>query len=314
LIDETVSAKRARLTGEGWIEDGATGKNYTDAKTSSITKRKSIIAGSKTMSYYMRPNLSMFKQKRLIPPGVAIRLVFNRSATASCIMSSNANEDVKLVITKFEWMVRRVSINPTIVRAHTSRMIEGNTYKFPIKKHRTRVHNIPAGVSSHRLVIDQDDIVPTRILLAMLDHEGFVGTFKKSPYAFNHFELSNIEMSIDGVPVGKSIETDFSNGNYAHAYAHTLASLGHLNSTQSNGISYDDYVDNRTVFAWCTASDLPNKDKDNYFHLRRKGCTAVVLRFKTPLATPLSVLITDEREDLLEIDLEQRIKSVTGVV
>jgi hypothetical protein len=148
----------------------------------------------------------------------------------------------------------------------------------------------------------------------MLDHEGFVGTFKKSPYAFNHFELSNIEMSIDGVPVGKSIETDFSSGNYAHAYAHTLASLGHLNSTQSNGISYDDYVDNRTVFAWCTASDLPNKDKDNYFHLRRKGCTAVVLRFKTPLATPLSVLITDEREDLLEIDLEQRIKSVTGVV
>jgi hypothetical protein len=204
-------------------------------------------------------------------------------------MSTDNNEDIKIVITKFEWMVRRVSINPSIVRAHTGRLIEGNTYKFPIRKHRTRVHNIPAGVSSHRLVIDQDDIIPSRVLLTMLDHEAFVGSFKKSPYAFNHFGLGSIDLSIDGVSVGKTIETDFSNGVYAHAYAHTMVSLGHLNSKQTNGISYQDYGDNKTVFAWSTASDLPNKDKDNYFHLRRKGCTAVVLRFKTALTTPLSV-------------------------
>ena len=114
--------------------------------------------------------------------------------------------------------------------------------------------------------------------------------------------------------VGKPIQTDFANNNYAHAYAHTIASLGQLNSKSTNGISYSEYGENKTILAWSLGSDLPNKDKGNYFHLRRKGCTAVSLKFKDVLPKPLTVLITDEREDLLEIDLEQRVRSVVGVV
>ena len=313
LIDETKDSKEGRMTGEGWLDDDATGKDEGDAPAAAKTTRKGLIAESKSRSYFMRPFMAMDRQTRALPPGVAVRVTFNRSSPASCLMSSQ-DEDVKIVVTKFEWMVRRIAVNPSIVRAQNARLIEGATYKFPLKKHRTRTHTIPAGVKSHRLVVDQDDVIPNRILVSMLDHAAFVGDFARSPYKFYHNGLTSIELTVDGVTVGKRIETDFANGKYSHAYAHTLASLGALNSNKSNGIAYDEFGDGKTVFAWCTATDLPNKDRDRYFHLRRKACVALKLSFSEALARPLSVQITDEREDLLELDLENRVKTVAGVV
>jgi hypothetical protein len=314
LIDETEAAKQGRLTGEGWLNDKIVGFDEDQADAATKTQRRQTVAGGKINSYYMRPFMSLDRQTRALPPGVSIKLTFNRSNPALCLMSSKEDEGAKVEITKFEWMVRRVAVNPAIVRAQNARLIEGVTYKFPMKKHRTRVHNIPARVKSHRLVIDQDDNIPNRVVVSMLEHEAFVGNYKKSPYKFNHQGLTSIDLTVDGVSVGKRIETDFTDKKYAHAYAHTLASLGHLNSKNSNGITYDDFGNNKIVFVWSTATDLPNKDRDQYFHLRRKACTALLLTFKEPLPSPLSVQITDEREDLLEIDLENRVKTVAGVV
>jgi hypothetical protein len=229
-------------------------------------------------------------------------------------MGAVDTDDVLLTITKFEWMVRRIAVNPSITRALNARLIEGNTYKFPLKKHRTRVYTIPSGVKTHRLVIDQDDIIPNRVLAAIMDHKSFVGGYQYSPFKFSPNKVTAIELTVDGVTVGRRMETDFENKNYAHAYAHTLTSLGLLNSNRGNGITSEEFGTNKTVFAWSTATDLPNKDRDNYFHLRRKACLGLIVQFKGSLTQPLSVLVTDKREDLLEIDLENRVKTVTGVL
>jgi hypothetical protein len=183
-----------------------------------------------------------------------------------------------------------------------------------LKKYRTRIFTVPNNVATHRIVLDQDDVIPNRVIVALLDHRAFVGEFGRSPYKYKCENLTGIELTVDGVTVGKKLEVDFPNKNYAQAYAHTLASLGRLNSKKGYGISYEDFGNDKTVFAWCTATDLPNKDTENYFHLRRKACVALVLHFTRAIQHPVTVLATDEREDLLEIDLENRVKTVTGVV
>jgi hypothetical protein len=313
LVDETGVAKEGRLSGEGWMCDGSEGKNFEDLTDAQREARHNAIKGGKVVSVYMRPFSALDRQPRALPPGVSLRLTFSQAEPKTYLIGPD-DTDAKLTITKFEWKVRRMCINPAIVRAQSARLVEGNTCKFPLRKHRTRVHTIPKDVMSHRIVIDQDDVVPNRILLAMVPHDAYVGSYKLSPFKYSHNKLSSIELTVDGVSVGGRIETDFPNKNYAHAYAHTLAALGQLTAKKGNGISYEEFGNNKTVFAWCTATDLPNKDRDQYFHLRRKGCTAVVLQFATKVENPISVLVCDEREDLLELDLENRVKTVTGVV
>jgi hypothetical protein len=313
LIDESSLAKAGRLTGEGWVNDGTEGKNFADLSPAQKEKRHNAIKNGKTVSVYMRPFSALDRQPRALPPGISIRLTFSKAQPKTYIIGPD-DTDAKVEITKFLWMVRRVVVNPSIVRAQSARLVEGNTYKFPLRKHRTRVHTIPKDVMSHRIVIDQDDIVPNRILLGMVTHEAFVGTYKLSPFKYSPHNLTGIELTVDGVSVGGRLEMDFPGKNYAHAYAHTLAALGQLTTKKGNGITYGEFGTNKTVFAWCTATDLPNKDRDQYFHLRRKGCTAVVFQFSTVTPEPISVLVCDEREDLLELDLENRVKTVTGVV
>jgi hypothetical protein len=312
LLDETEACKRGRLTGEGWIEDRATARDEADAPAAVKKERKRLIAGSRTMSYFTRFNLALDRQRRLLPPGVELRLSLHRSPTASCLMSSDANADYKVVITKLEWFVRRVTVNPAITRSHVARLVEGNEFNLRVDKHRTRAFTIPSGVSSHRVVVDSGDALPTRLAVALQPHDAHVGAYQLSPYKFAPNGLSSIEVAVDGVSVGPRLDVDFVGKRYAHAYAHTVTSLGHLRSRASNGVSYASFGDNQTVFVWSLATDLPNKDTGNYFHLKRKATLTVTVRFATPPQQPLTLLAFDEREDLFRLDLERRVTSTSG--
>jgi hypothetical protein len=228
-------------------------------------------------------------------------------------MSSNADADYKVVITKLEWFVRRVSVSPAVSRAHVARLVEGHEFNIPVCKHRTRSFTIPTGVSSHRVVVEPGDALPTRLALALQPHDAHIGNYLLSPCKFSPNGLSSIEVTVDGVPVGPRLDVDFTAKRYAHAYAHTITSLGHGRSRLSNGVSYESFGKNQTVFVWSLATDLPNKDSGNYFHLKRKATVAVTLRFATPPRQALTLLAFDLREDLFRLDLERRVTSTSGV-
>ena len=312
LLDETEASKKGRLSGEGWVEDGATARDEADAPADDKKKRKQLIAGSRVMSLLTRFNLALDRQERLVPPGVELRLSMHRGPSAMCLMSPDANADYKVVITKLEWHVRRVSVNPAISRAHVARLVEGNEYSIQVNKHRTRAFTIPAGVSSHRVVVDPGDALPTRLVVALQPHDAHVGAYRLSPYKFAPNGLSSIEVAVDGVSVGPRLDVDFTAKRYAHAYAHTITSLGHARSRHSNGVSYSSFGDNQTVFVWSLATDLPNKDTGSYFHLKRKAALSVTLGFATPPQQPLTLLAFDVREDLFRLDLERRLTSTSG--
>jgi hypothetical protein len=312
LLDESESTKRGRLTAEGWINDDALARDEADAPDEDKLVRKLRIAGSRKMSFMMRFDFALARQELFLPPGVGVQLRLHRSQPSVCLMSSNADNGCKVIITGLEWKVRRVGVNPAIGRAHLGRLVEGNKCNIRVDKHRTRAFTVPQGVTEHRVVISQGDALPTRLAIALQPHAAFVGSYKRSPFKFTPHDLSSIEVTVDGVPVGPRLETDFANKRYARAYAHTLVSLGRLHSRYDNGIDYEAFGDNKTVFVWSLATDLPNKDSHLYFHLRRKATLAVALRFKTPPTTPLTLLALDQNEDLIRVDLERNVRSQTG--
>jgi hypothetical protein len=183
---------------------------------------------------------------------------------------------------------------------------------YPILKDRTRTYTIPSGVSEHRVTLGQGDTLPVRLLTALLPHSASVGNYKLSPYKFAPCNLSLIELTVDSHSIAPRIRMDFDSGVYAHAYAHNLASLGLLRRDQGNGITYKDFGVNKTVFAWTLATDLPNEDSGQYFHLRRTGTVAMTLHFKTPTTAATTLLVCGRREALWGVNLEKRVTSTEG--
>lgn len=152
------------------------------------------------------------------------------------------------------------------------------------------------------------------LAVCMTKHSATNGAYKEFPFALGHFNIVSIELTVDGIPQGRRMETDFGNGVYASAYAHTLNSLGMLSSARECGVTYKNFGNGQTVFIWCTASDLPDPEDEHYFHLKQRGCIALALTFSEPLADPVSVVFTDKREELLEIDFNNKMRMTGSVV
>lgn len=126
-----------------------------------------------------------------------------RSLPALYLMSNQKHKDAVVKTTKIEWMVCRVVLSPAISRVLNAVIVDGTIYKFPLCKHRTRSHTVSAGVQPHWIVFDINDIVPNQTLADLLTHEAHIGNFKLSPYKLEDYGLQSIELTVDGVPVGK---------------------------------------------------------------------------------------------------------------
>lgn len=314
LMKAGIESKQGRLTASGWFQDGALGMDAGESDNDAALARKGIIAKSKTVSMVFVPDMATFREKRLFPPGVAFKTVFNRNSDKYCLMSTSEDSGAKVEMISMTFHVRRIVVNPAIQRTHNRLLLKGDSEKFPLRKYRSRKRVVNEGLRSTTIILDQNSELPTMLAVAMVKHSASNGEYKESPFKLGHFNVASIELTIDGIPVGRRIETDFPGGIYASAYAHTLSSLGLLTSVKDSGVTYKKYGAGQTFFVWCTASDLPDPEEEHYFHLKQRGCIAITLSFSEPLPAPISVVFTDKREELLEIDFDQSLRMTGGVV
>lgn len=314
-LEETVGSKKGRLAGEGWLQDDHLASDHADVPAAVVAARKATIAGSKTVSSFLRLTDPLSDGRRYIPPGYAIKMTFHRAPDSTFLMSGDANDRSKVVITKLELHLRKVFGSPSVNRAQTLQLVKGADHKLPVKKHRTRSFHIPAGVKSHRIALQQEDYLPLKVIVGLVGHAAVSGDLKLSPYKYANNKVATAELTLDGSPVGQRFVTDFSTGRCAQAYASLLQATNFYDSSETNGLTYDDFRNNdHTYFAWVTSSDLPNEEWHNYFHLKRKGALALTFTFAEATAQSLSAQVLDVREDLILLDAEQRIRATESVV
>ena len=315
LVHETKSAKKGRLTAGGWYEDSLAGRDVTAAAdhAAAVAERKKLIAGSREVSFTMRPLTPFRDSPKRLPPGVSLKLTATRADIASIIMSAEADPDVKMELLRFKWHVRRCVANPSVVRAFQSRFLEGAKCSMSFPRSRCRNFVVPNGVQSHRVVLAEKDFLPLLLLVAIADQDAVNGSFAKSPYNFQPNGVSTYELLLDGVALGPALKCDFANKNAIEAYTQTLSALGQLYSRTGNGVSYQDFMDNKTVVAFAM-NEPKNKEWSNYFHIKRKGTLELIITFSAPTTKALTVLVSDLREDNLQIDMEGRIYTTQPAV
>ena len=316
LLGETVDAKKGRLSVEGWIEDSVMGKDQSDYATSDATAvaaRKKILAASRRVSLAFKPFTPFRDSERRIPPRVSLKLSVTRAPIKTILMSSETAADVEVSITRFEWFVRRCAVNPAVTRALNNRLLEGARYKLPMLRTRTRSFTIPRGVQNHRQVLSEKNFLPLELSVALVAQKAVNGDFKRSQFNYKLYGVSSYELLIDGTPLGKRLECDFKNGNAAEAYAQTLSAIGQSSTRSGNGLSYADFLGNKTVVAWAL-NEPRNKEWGDYFHAKKKGTLEIQLTFEEATTETLCAQITDVREDVCELDLEGRVYTTEPAV
>lgn len=304
LLTYGPSAKESQLTACLFYQDEPGKLDKTNPlavdgdRNSGLSTRASFTAESKEVDLVGRIHADIFFQQRYMLNEVNTKIKLTRSKDIFCLSAIGA-QAFKVKIISASMMVRKVKISPSVYLAH-AKTLETGMAKYPIRRVICKTFTIPAGymdISQEKVFSGQ---LPTRLILGCVDNRAFNGSLTRNPFNFQHFNLKEVSIYLDGQNHGiRPLVTDFEGGQYITAYMSLFTGTAKVFRDEGNQINRSDYARGYTLYAFDLSSDLSDTDS---FNLTRHGTVRVNLNFGTALAQTVTVVVYAEFENLIELD------------
>jgi len=306
LLSYGGDAKESQLTSELFFKDMAGRMDAVDfaqgARNSGLYKRSRFTNESHEVDMMGRLHCDMFFQDRYMLNEVATKIKLIRSKDAFCIMGAAAH---LVKITSAVLYVRKVKLSPSVFLAHAKALEHANA-KYPIRRVICKTFTVPTGfldVSHEKLFTGQ---LPSRLVVGLVRNDAFNGAIGRNPFNFQHFDLTEISVYVDGQQQHsiKPLKPDFTNGRYISSYLSLFSGTGKINKDDGNNIDRDEYASGYTLYAFDLSPDLA---EDDHFNLQHNGGLRLVLKFSAALPATVSVIAYAEFENVIEVDRNRNI-------
>ena len=127
----------------------------------------------------------------------------------------------------------------------------------------------------------------------MMDNDSYNGNYKRNPFDFQHYNLTQIGISVDTI---QATETD--DKLIVTAYNTLFSGTGKLHGNSGSITNREDYSEGYMI----TVADLTPFGTGDNFDLKEEGTLSIDLVFKSPLAATINVLVYAEYDNVIEID------------
>ena len=299
LLSYGSDAKKSHLTADMWYKDTSGHMDdVADNNTGFVTRRK-WTKSSQTVTMIGRPHLDVCFQDRLLLNGVDFKMRLVRSKDSFCLMG-----DAKVEILDASLFVRKVKVHPSVQLGHI-KALERTTAKYPIRRVETKVFSIPKGnlsANQENLFLGQ---LPKRIVIGLVQNSAFSGDAAQNPFNFEHFTTDFLALYLDGVQIpSKPLQPDFDNDLYTRSYVSLFTGTGLMSQDQGNDISWEEYGNGYTLFAFDLTPDLSDS---GHFNIVKQGNLRLELHFKTQLPYTVNAIVYAEFDNVIEIDKSRNV-------
>ena len=83
-----------------------------------------------------------------------------------------------------------------------SERLQGTTPKYPLNWIKTQVKAVEQGLVHKQIIIKQNTQWPNRVIVGLVKAAAVAGDFQLNPFKFSRFNLSSIELQLDGMGEG----------------------------------------------------------------------------------------------------------------
>ena len=133
----------------------------------------------------------------------------------------------------------------------------------------------------------------------MVANDAFNGTYKTSPFHFEHFNLTTVTLMVNGEPITSHL--DFKNKLCKRQYLSMFQALEMYNSTdESNGLTYDSWLDGGTLFLYNLCPDLAFDGEHG--QVKARPNIRLELQFEKDLAKSINIVMMSLTDGLVSID------------
>lgn len=302
LLNYNSSAKDTHLTSSLWYTD--TAQKFDADVTDNVGYKSRMKFTEKSYSVDMigRLHCDIFCVEKYLLNGVEMRVKLNRSKTNFNIQSLTGS-DYKVSITDATLLVRRVSISPTVLLAHT-KALERATAKYPVSRVDLKSITISKDILSKSIDNLYMGQLPTRIIVGFVSNSALNGDLKKNPFNFQHFDMNFLCLYLDGRQVpSKPLQPNFdkkTSSTYISSYQTLFSGTNIGFNDDGNCISRSDYPYGYFLHAFDLTPDL--SAGGNLWSLNKQGTVRMEVKFKNALPETISCIVYAEFKNIIEID------------
>ena len=239
-------------------------------------------------------------QGKLILNGVDVDITFTPNKDQFRLMTYPDDLKCKILIEQMNLSVCKVRVAPGVLIGHGN-MLNHRNAKYPYQRTEIRTYAIPAQNMSDTIENVYKGVIPSKLIVGFVDQSAFHGDFKSNPLKFDHFNISNIALTIDGIPTPKKgLALDIDNDRYLEAIIALYRTTGKLWEDTDIVIDRDTWKQGLALFAYdidpTAAPDL------RYIGVLKFGHTRLVFSFKEKLERSIMVVMYAVFPSRLEID------------
>ena len=299
LLGTSKVAKDSFLSAAGWLSKANRNLLIRPADETQSVGREFTLMG--------RLHLDLVNQSRMIIGGTEVRLKLNPNDPKFYFESDGdliPTLDLKEVV--FYGHIARTT--PMLTSAH-AKALSVAPARYPITRTEVRRMNI----STNQIDVSLDSClrgqIPRRMFIVLVDIDGYNGSYLKRPFSFHHNHVVYIASYIDGLQhpmIG--YKPDFSNGLATREYLALFQSLNQNYTDSLCSLSYQEYLDKNTIFAFNFSPDLSSgSSADTHVNPIHYGTLRLAIKFKTALISPINVLMFCEFDNIIEIDENRQV-------
>ena len=291
--------KYSQLTTQIWLKDTTNEFDDMDFSNGDNTNgivRMAYIEESKVLDLQGPILHDLFQVKRYILNQVGISIKFHRSRSDFCLLSNEAKKyknDVEEIVLR----VCKAQVNPAVITAHNA-MPSSNNAKYPYTKTEIASMTLAKGMSNFSWNQVFQDTCPKRIIVTFVCSEATSGSsLTKNPWNFQNHNLSQISVSVDGVPVNggpMQISYDATNGyTVTRVLTNLLESTKKWLNDEGMNLSRDDIAGDFALYAFDTQPDV---DGNEYLSFKKQENVRIGDHFNTALPHTVNCIVLVERQ------------------
>lgn len=264
-----------------------------------INRRKIIEDGKGKLELITRLYNDFFNTDRYLLNGVNMKVSLKRHKPEFFLMKKDL-ANVDMIIENAVLYVRRAKISPQVLLAH-SMALEKVSAKYPIKRVTISHYAINKDVLEYKTPSLITTVLPQRVIVGMVDHLAFNGSFTLNPFNFQHYNLSKLELATEtgNIIYPNGLEFDFPGQRYLRGYYSMFEGIDKPVFMTGNDISRLDYSKGYALFCFDLTPDLCSGDHVN---LKKSSQLILNLNFKETRQSAVNLIVFMEFENMIEIN------------
>ena len=208
----------------------------TGLKTRSKWKK-----ASKIVELQGRINSDLFNQEKLILNGVDLTVKLHCHNPEFCLLSADTTPAYKITIVDAILYVKKIELTPSVFNAINTVLNDKNA-QYAITRTTPKVLTVPRGQQSQHIDNAFLGEILKRIAICMMNNDSYNGNYKKNPFNFQHYSLTQVGISVNGKEVPfKPLKVNSDDKLIVTAYNTLFSGTGKLHRNSGSIVKREDY-------------------------------------------------------------------------